>query len=306
MSNSATRSAIDVFDRDLLRLRRERAAGNIHEFDFLLKDVAGRLAERLDLIRRAFPLVLDLGAHHGVLADILKRREGTEKVFSSDLSFSMAEKISAAAVVADEEFLPFARGSLDAVISNLSLQWVNDLPGTLLQVKNALKADGLFMAALPGGETLKELRQCLMEAEVAVTGGASPRVSPFIDMRDMGGLMQRAGFALPVIDSDRIVVDYTHPLILMRDLRGMGASNGTYNRLMIPTRRQVLLEAARLYQEKFGDASGRVPATFEIIYAIGWAPHAGQQKPLKPGSASARLADALKSEEIGADEKARP
>lgn len=306
MNQPAVRPAVDVFDRSLLRQRRDRAAGNIREFDFLLKDVARRLMERLDVVKRSFPVILDLGAHHGVLSALLQKRAGTEKVFSSDFSFLMADQSPVDSIVVDEEFLPFARGSLDAVISSLSLQWVNDLPGTLLQVRNALKADGLFMAALPGGETLKELRQCLMEAEIAVTGGASPRVSPFIDMRDMGALMQRAGFALPVIDSDKIVVDYSHPLILMRDLRGMGAANATYNRLMIPTRRQVLLEAAYLYQEKYGDASGRVPATFEIVYAIGWAPHAGQQKPLKPGSASARLADALKAEEIGADEKAQP
>lgn len=254
--------------------------------------------ERLSLIRKDFPLVLDLGAHHGVLAQMLAARAGTESVFAADLSAALLSGVAVPAVVADEEFLPFRNASLDAVVSNLSLQWVNDLPGALAQIMRALKPDGLFMAALPGGETLRELRQSLMEAELEVTGGASPRVSPFIDMRDMGGLLQRAQFSLPVVDNDIITVDYADPLALMRDLRGMGAANATHNRLNVPTRRAVLLSAARIYREKFGDAAGRVPATFEIIYAIGWRPHDSQQKPLKPGSAAARLADSLQAAEI--------
>ena len=266
-------SSIKVFDRRLLRQRRERAAQDIHNFDFLFVEIAQRLMERLDLVKRAFPLVLDLGSAHGKLASMLQQRKGTEQVIGMDTSFAMLRRSSVgAAVVADEELLPFRAASLDAVVSNLHLHWVNDLPGALLQVRQALKQDGMFLAALLGGETLKELRQCLMEAELALQGGVSPRVSPFIDPRDLGSLLQRAGFALPVVDSDMVTVQYAGALQLMRDLRGMGAGNATRNRLLHATRRQVLLEAARLYQEKFSNAEGCVPATFQVIYAIGWAP----------------------------------
>jgi NADH dehydrogenase [ubiquinone] 1 alpha subcomplex assembly factor 5 len=297
---------IDVFDRTLLRLRRDRAAMKIGDYDFLLRDVAARLCERLDLVRRTFPRVLDLGSHHGVLSGMLAARSGTETVFAADLSPRFAAASPALAVAADEEYLPFAANSFDAVVSNLSLHWVNDLPGALLQVRRALRPDGLFLAAVLGGESLRELRDSLMTAELNVSGGASPRVSPFIDLRDMGALMQRAGFALPVVDSDIISVDYSHPLKLMQDLRGMGASNAVRSRLKLPTRRQVILEAARIYQEKYGDARGRVPATFQVIYAIGWSPHDSQQQPLKPGSAVVRLADILKAEEIKTDDAATP
>lgn len=293
-----------VFDRKLLRLRRDRAAKDIGAFDFLLRDVAGRLGERLEMVKRAFPVMLELGGH-GVMAQALQKRAGTETVITSDISRGMAAQ-AGMGVVADEEFLPFAPNSLDAVISNLSLHWANDLPGALLQLRHALKPDGLFMAAVLGGETLRELRDSLMAAELTVTGGASPRVSPFIDLRDMGALLQRAGFALPVVDSDIITVDYSSPLKLMQDLRGMGASNATYNRLLKPTRRGVIMEAAKIYHDKYGNAAARVPATFQVIYAIGWRPHDSQQKPLKPGQAKIKLADALKTEEISADDKATP
>lgn len=299
-------SAIEVFDRQLLRMRRDRAAMGIGDYDFLLRDVAARLSDRLSLVKRDFARVLDLGAHHGVLADMLKTRAGTVDVFASDMSPRFAAQSNVPSIAADEEFLPFRAHCMDAVVSNLSLQWVNDLPGALLQIRQILKPDGLFLAAVLGGESLRELRDSLMQAELAVSGGASPRVSPFIDMRDMGGLMQRAGFALPVVDSDMITVDYPHALKLMQDLRGMGASNATRNRLMIPTRREVLLEAGKIYQEKFGSITGRVPATFQVIYAIGWKPHESQQQPLKPGTAAVRLADALKAEEVKTDDKATP
>lgn len=299
-------SAIDVFDRALLRLRRDRAAMKIGDYDFLLRDVAARLCERLDMVRRTFPRMLDLGSHHGVLSAMLAARDGTETVFAADLSPRLAAASPALAIAADEEYLPFAEGVFDAVISNLSLHWVNDLPGALLQARRALKPDGLFMAAVLGGESLRELRDSLMTAELNVSGGASPRVSPFIDLRDMGALMQRAGFALPVVDSDIITVDYSHPLKLMQDLRGMGASNAVHSRLKLPARRQMIFEAARFYQEKYGDARGRVPATFQVIYVIGWSPHDSQQKPLKPGAAVVRLADILKAEEIKTDDPVTP
>jgi SAM-dependent methyltransferase len=264
------------------------------------------LCDRLDVIKKNFPLVLDLGGGHGALAGRLKDRAGIDTVITSDISQRMAAQSPVPAVVADEELLPFKAHSLDAVVSNLSLHWVNDLPGALIQIRQALKPDGLFLTAVLGGESLKELRESLMQAELSVTGGVSPRVSPFIDLRDMGALLQRAGFALPVVDADIITVDYSSPLKLMQDLRGMGASNVAFSRLMKPTRRAVILEAAKLYQEKFGAGSTRVPATFQVIYAIGWSPHDSQQKPLKPGAAQARLADALKTEEKSAGDKAQP
>lgn len=288
---------IAVFDRKLLRLRRDRAAKNISKYEFLYAEVAEHLADRLSLVKKEFPLIVTMGGTPGTR---LQERPGTQQVVAMDTAGF------APAVVGDEEFLPFRNGSLDAVVSNLNLHWVNDLPGALLQIRNALKPDGLFMAALLGGESLKELRQCLMEAELEVTGGASPRVSPLIDPFDMGALMQRAGFALPVVDSDKIVVHYANPLKLMQDLRGMGASNATFNRLMKPTRRSVILRAAQLYQQKFADKDGLVPATFQIIYAIGWAPHADQPQPLKPGSAKNKMAEALKVVEVSADDKATP
>lgn len=282
-----------VFDRALLRRRRDRAAARIADYDFLLRDVAASLNDRLAMVKKEFPVMLDLGGAHGVLAEYLRQRAGTQMVVTSDISPMLAAQ-NPQGIVADEECLPFAKSSLDAVVSNLSLHWVNDLPGALLQIRHALKPDGLFMAAVLGGETLRELRECLMQAEMALTGGASPRVSPFIDLRDMGALMQRAGFALPVVDNDIVTVDYSNALQLMQDLRGMGASNATLNRLTKPTRKSVLMEAARLYHEKYADAQGRIPATFDIIYAIGWAPHESQPKPLQPGTAKNRLADALK------------
>ncbi len=196
-------------------------------------------------------------------------------------------------VVADEERLPFAPDSLDLVVSLLGLHWTNDLVGALIQIRRALRPDGLFIGAFLGGATLTELRQCLLEAEDEVIGGAGPRVSPFADGLDAGALLQRAGFALPVADVDRLVVRYRHPLRLMADLRAMGETNALVERPRRPLTRPVLARAFALYQERFGLADGRVPATFEIITATGWAPHASQQVALKPGSAKMRLADAL-------------
>jgi SAM-dependent methyltransferase len=195
--------------------------------------------------------------------------------------------------VADEEFLPFADGSFDLIVSCLSLHWTNDLPGALVQARRALKPDGLFLAAILGGETLGELRRALIEAEVAETGGAGPRVSPFADVRDAGALLQRAGFALPVVDADTITVSYENALDLMRDLRGMGEANAIAERRKDFTRRSTLLRAAAIYEDMFADA-GRMPATFQVVNLTAWAPHASQPKALKPGSAAHRLADALR------------
>jgi SAM-dependent methyltransferase len=216
----------------------------------------------------------------------------------------MAETAGAPAdLVGDLESLPFAAGSLDLAVSLLALHGVNDLPGALIQIKRALKPDGLFMGCLLGGRTLQELRQALLEAESETMGGVSPRVAPFADLRDLGGLLQRAGFALPVIDSEIVTVRYRDAFGLLRDLRAMGWANALVARRKTPLRRETLLRAASLYAERFADPDGRLPATFEFVWVSGWAPHESQQKPLKPGSAKARLADALGVPEIKAGEK---
>ena len=302
----------EIFDRRVLRHHRERAAAGIAGHDFLLREVAERLLDRLEDVRRRFPLALDLGCHHGVVAELLAGRGGIETLVQADLSPAMtrlaavrgAPALAAPAVVADEEALPFAEGSLDLVLSVLSLHWVNDLPGTLLQIARALKPDGLLLAAMIGGDSLRELREALMRAEMEVEDGVSPRVSPLADVRDLGGLLQRAGFALPVVDVDSLTVTYPSALALMRDLRGMGETGTDRNRRRGLTRRATLLRAAALYEENHGDAAGRIPASLDILYLTGWAPHAAQPQALRPGSARARLAEALGSAERSAGEKA--
>ncbi len=296
--------SLRVFDRALLRRRRERAAGGWAGHDFLKREVASALRERLDDIRHEFPRLLDLGSHGGELVEALRGRAGGDLTVSTDLSPRHLARQPGLRVVADEELLPFAPASFDLIASALSLHWVNDLPGALLQIRQALRPDGLFLAALPGGNSLSELRQCLLQAEAEIEGGASPRVSPFVDLRDAAGLLQRAGFALPVADIDRLSVTYTDALALMRELRGMGETNLVYERRRTPLRRRTLLRAAALYGERFAQADGRIAATVEIVYLHAWAPHESQQKPLRPGSAQRRLADALGVRELKAGEKA--
>jgi SAM-dependent methyltransferase len=206
-------------------------------------------------------------------------------------------------VLADEEALPFAEASLDLAVSALALQWVNDLPGTLAQIRRALRPDGLFLAALLGGDTLTELRQAFAAAETETDGGLSPRVAPFGDVRELGGLLQRAGLALPVADVDRVTVRYASPFDLMRDLRGMGATNALIERRRVPLKRATLLRMAEIYADRFSDPDRRLRATFDIVWLSGWAPHESQQQPLRPGSAKSRLADALRSIEQSAGEK---
>jgi SAM-dependent methyltransferase len=207
-------------------------------------------------------------------------------------------------VTADEEALPFRDGSLDLVVSGLALHFANDLPGVLAQIRRALKPDGLFLAALFGGDTLTELRQAFAEAESQIESGASPRVAPFADLRQLGGLLQRAGFALPVTDVERLTVRYGTAFDLMHDLRRMGATNTLMARRRVPLRRRTLMQMADIYARRFADADGRIRATFDIVWLSGWAPHPDQQRPLQPGSAKARLADALGTREISAGEKA--
>lgn len=280
-----------IFDRSLLRTRQNRARKQGPE-TFLIDRVAADLSERLSAVLRKFERAADIGTP----TDALRRMLAA--------SGKVASIVGADNVVADEEALPFADGSLDLAVSALSLQFVNDLPGALIQIRRALKPDGLFLAALIGGDSLGELREAFAAAESEVEGGASPRVAPFADLRELGGLMQRAGFALPVIDSDRLTVRYPTALALMRDLRRMGATNVLRERRRTPLRRATLAKLTEIYAQRFADPDGRLRATFEIVWLSGWAPHASQQKPLKPGSAAQRLADALGAKEMPAGEKA--
>jgi NADH dehydrogenase [ubiquinone] 1 alpha subcomplex assembly factor 5 len=286
-------TAPEIFDTALLRLRRNRAADAAGEHDFLLQRVADDVAERLGIVKREFPLALDLGSHHGVIGRRIAELPNVGRVISMDDSKRLLAQATAPRLEGSPEFLPFADGSLDLVVSGLSLQLVNDLPGALVQIRRALKPDGLFLAAVLGGATLNELRESWLLAEDELLGGASPRVAPFADVRDLGGLLQRAGFALPVADADFVTVTYASPLALMAEIKAMGASNMLAERRRVPVTRGLLARACEIYSERFGGPDGRIPATFEILTLTAWVPHESQQKPLKPGSARTRLADAL-------------
>ena len=298
----------EVFDRALLKRRRERAllkvAGGAKMPDFLLTWVAADMVDRLYVIRREFPKVLNLGAHTGVLGRAIRALDGVELVIGADPAMGMLGHCAGPSVMADEEALPFAEGTLDLIVSGLSLQFVNDLPGALVQIRRALKPDGLFLGTMLGGATLRELRAVLMEAELEIAGGVSPRVAPFADVRDLGGLLQRADFALAVADTDTLTVTYPSMLELMIELRQMGAGNVLVNRRRVPMARQLLMRAAELYADRFSGPDGRISATFEVLTMTGWAPDPGQQKPLQPGSARTRLASALGTVEVGAGDKA--
>ena len=301
-----------VFNRRHVRRHRDRAARAPEDAAFLMREVAERLVERLDDVTRKFPTALDLGCRDGMVGRLLGGRGGVETLVQCDLSTAMAEaatrrgRAGALCLAADEEALPFADGAFDLVLSAGGLHWVNDLPGALLQICRALKPDGLFLAAMFGGETLKELRQAVADAEIAEEGGLSPRVSPFADVENMGGLLQRAGFRLPVVDRDTIAVSYGDPMRLMADLAAMGESNASAHRRPGLTRRATLARAAARYREVFEDKDGRMPATFQVIFLTAWAPGPDQPKALRPGSAKTRLADALGTVEIPAGDKATP
>lgn len=284
-----------IFDRQLLRRRRDRAAAAFGAHDFLIAEIAERLLDRLDDVTHRFPLALDLGCRVGTLAELRGGRGGIETVLQADLSPAMLRqaRCNGPAMIADEEWLPIRPGAVDLILSNLNLHWVNDLPGALLQIRNALKPDGLFLGAMFGGRTLQELRDCLMQAELAETGGVSPRVSPFAEVSDAAALMQRAGFALPVVDSETITVTYGDIMKLLADLRGMGEANLVVDRLHRPTRRSVIARAAALYAQNYANAEGRLTATFQVLFLTGWSPHESQQQPLRPGSGKTNLKDFL-------------
>jgi SAM-dependent methyltransferase len=289
-----------IFDRRLLRARRVRAAA-LDPAIFLIERVAEDIAGRLSAVLRKFDLAVDLGTPTDGVRHALADRVGVIVAADPLASQLVGERL---AVAVDEEALPFREASLDLVVSALALQFVNDLPGTLIQIRRALKPDGLFLAAMIGGDSLAELREAFAQAEAEVEGGVSPRVAPFADLRDLGALLQRAGFALPVTDVDRLTVRYASPLALMHDLRRMGAGNALSERRRTPLRRATLRRVFEIYAERFSDPDGRIRATFEIVWLSGWAPHESQQKPLAPGSAKTRLADALRTQEVSAGEKA--
>lgn len=279
-----------LFDRKLLLARRKRAL-KLGAETFLLERVAEELVERLGAVKRNFELALDLGTPGDTLAHLLKSSGQVAEVAANDL------------LANDPEALLLADAKYDLVVSALALQWINDLPGALVQIRRALKPDGLLLAALIGGETLHELRESFAAAEAEITGGASPRVSPFAEVRSLGSLLQRAGYALPVIDSDRHTVRYETPFKLFQDLRRMGATNALNERSRKPLTKKIIARAAEIYTERFRDPDGKLRATFDILWVAGWAPHESQQKPLKPGSAKMRLADALGTTEKPAGEK---
>lgn len=282
-----------IFDRDLIDAHRGRALARAAPgADFLLARLADDLADRISVVERQFGTTIDLGGHTGLAAEAVATSGKADRIvrIERDARFLRGPF---AGIVGDEEMLPLAAASTDLVVSLSSLHLVNDLPGALIQIRRALKPDGLFLAAMAGAGTLAELRESLLVAESELTGGASPRVAPFADVREMGGLLQRAGFALPVTDVDTLTVRYDTLFDLVADLRAMGMQNALAGRARKPATRRLFMRAAEIYAERFSDPDGRIRATFSFVWISGWAPAASQQKPLKPGSAKVSLASVL-------------
>ncbi len=292
-----------LFDRRLLRQRRARFVDEIANREVLIAHVAREIAERVDIMlrpsARARPRRLSRPAwtKH-------RRAEIRGRVFYAESVYEYAARCPRPTIVCDEDLLPFANGVFNLVVSGLALHRVNDLPGSLIQIRRALAPDGLFMAAALGSNALSELRECLLEAEEEIERGASPRVSPFGDVRAYGALLQRAGFALPVTDAEDVTVIYPSPRELMREIRVLGGGNVLTARSKRPLSRRTLARAEELYRTRYGTPDGKVTATFQFVFMSGWAPDPSQQKPLAPGSARARLADALNTEERSAGDKA--
>lgn len=286
-----------------MKMRRDRFAAVAVKHDFLLSRVGADLADRLSTIKRMFDVCANVGSYHGVLSQHLRPLSNVGQMIDVEYCEGLLSQCDGPHVLADDEMMPFADGSLDLVVSGLRLQFINDVPGVLAQVRRALRPDGVFLASVLGGETLTELRQAWLSAEAEMRGGASRRVLPFADVRDYGALLQRAEFALPVVDIDRLTVTYGSPLDLIGELRAMAAGNVLIERSRCPVTRGLLTRVCEIYSDNYADTDGRVPATFDIITMIGWVPHESQQKPLRPGSAKARLADALGAKEVSTGEK---
>ena len=295
-----TNNDILIFDRELVKCKRQRAAKNFPDHGFLFQWSKNQISDRLHDINRTFDSAIQIGsrsplAHHKKIGNIV----------TLDLPNAPVEPCTPY-IQASEEFLPIAPKSMDLVLSNLNLHTVNDLPGALLQIRNSLKDDGLFMASIFGGETLHELRKSIAEVELSMFDGVSPRVAPFADKPQMGDLLQRANLHLPIIDSEIITVTYDNIFKLLHDIRGMGEGNTIIERSKTPLNKEFFMRLAQKYHDDFAEKDGRIVASFEIIFLHGWAPHSSQQKPLRPGSAKNSLAEALGSKEIKTGEKATP
>ena len=296
-----------IFDRRAVRRHRHRAAASDAADDFLRREVAGQIAERLRDTGRTFEAVLDVGRGAGEPAPEHPVDQQPVLRVRGDLAEAMLRRWGAGPAVAfDDEFLPFADSAFDLVLSRLFLHWVNDLPGALVQIRRSLRPDGLFIGAMLGGDTLLELREAFLGAESEIAGGVRPRTSPMAAPPDVVALMQRAGFALPVVDIDTVTAAYTDLLALMRDLRAMGETNAVRERSRGFLRRDTLGAAASRYKAVHGRPDGRIPATFQIVWMTGWAPDASQPRALRPGTAGQRLAAALGTEERPAGEPAKP
>ena len=282
-----------IFDRALLTRRRNRTAPSITAHDFLLARVAQDLAERVSIVTRTFENGLNIESHHGLVSRAMRHLPNVKAMLDADCALPLLASCDGPTEPAQLDALPFASETFDLVVSGLSLHLVNDLPGTLIQLRRAMRPDGLFMAALLGGDTLHELRSAWLAAESELKGGASPRVAPFGDVRSLGALLQRSGFALPVADTDTVRVTYSSPLALMSELKGMGMSNMLADRSRRPVTRSFLARAVEIYAERYAAGAGRIDATFEIVTLTAWVPHESQPKPLKPGSATIRLKDVL-------------
>lgn len=292
-----------IFDRDILTLKQQRFDDKFEDYNFLHTHTLNLISERLEDITLSFENNVYIGRSLPEKAfQTLKEKGDFETLLYSDRFKSKTSH--APFIIADDEFFPFGQGKMDLIISNLSLHQTNDLPGALIQIRKALKPDGLFIGALLGGETLWQLRQSLSHAEQQTMSGQSPRVHPFADKQQMGALMQRAGFALPVVDSEFVTVIYANIFKLMVDLRGMGETNIVSARQKTCAIPSLFHTAGKYYADNFSDQDGQLESTFEIIFLIGWAPSETQQKPLRPGSAQNRLADALGTDEISTGEKA--
>ncbi len=281
-----------VFNRVVVKRNRDRAAANFESHDFLVNEITARLLDNIKDIRKDFQHIMSVQADLSAVNNHFKN----SLVIHQDLSSKMLKNKSGMLINAEEEFFPFKNQCLDLIISCLSLHWANDLPGVLVQFLRSLIPDGLFLGALFGGETLKELRQAMIRAETELRGGISPHISPFLDVRDAGSLLQRAGFALPVVSTEKITVTYQDAFSLMKDLKAMGEQNSLIKRFKGLTRPELLSRTTEIYQRDYANDEGRINATFEILYLQGWAPHDSQQKPLKPGSAKMSLKDALGTE----------
>ena len=302
----------DLFEFPALGQRRDRAmrlgfaGADPGGADFLYREVAALIAERLGEINRDFPRVALIGTGAGVVAEAVEGALAAPDTRLTQLDPSPAMAAAAGAEVLESDVLPLEPGAHDLVVSTLLLHAMNDPVGQLIQMRLALKPDGLMLAALFGGQTLNELRTSLAEAESEVEGGLSMRVAPMAEIRDLGALLQRAGYAMPVADSEKLTVTYATPLHLMRELRAMGETNILTGRRRQPMRRATLQRAAEIYARHFGTPEGRVRATFEVVFLTGWAPGPDQPEPLRPGSAKMRLADALGTREVATGVKTGP